>query len=120
LAGGKSGQCVDAQGMGSAGGTGGLDPSDPCEAIDCGAGRCVAVDGAPTCACDPDHYALEDTLRCTLDPCGAHRCFFVDAQDGNDDAPGTSEQPWRSLAGAMQAFVEGQQPGDHLLLRRGV
>jgi hypothetical protein len=41
--------------------------------------------------------------------------FFV-APDGNDGAPGTSEQPWRTLAKA----VDAASPGDTVYIRAGV
>ncbi len=57
-------------------------------------------------------------LGCREDPCEQSRCFFVDSAAGDDDGPGTREDPWETLGRGLQHF-EGADPGDHVLLRRG-
>ncbi|GII63841.1 hemolysin [Sphaerisporangium krabiense] len=48
---------------------------------------------------------------------GAARIFYVDAREGDDDAPGTAPgKAWRSLERAGRARL---RPGDALLFRRG-
>lgn len=91
-------------------------PPDTCDGIDCsGAGRCVVVDGAATCDCDPGLHAV--ALQCLEDPCSAVQCRFVDAEDGDDAAEGTREAPWQTLARAREALGEAR-PGEHILFRR--
>ncbi len=88
-----------------------------CDGIDCsGAGTCVVVDSEPTCACDPGLYPVE--LECMEDPCAAAQCYFVDAIEGDDDADGSRQAPWQTIARLQDALALAE-PGDHFLLRRG-
>lgn len=84
-----------------------------CDGVDCGGGRCVMVDDAPTCACDPGLYPVG--LACEVDPCSELGCIHVDPEIGDDGAAGTAEAPLRTLAAAVAAVV----PGTAVLLRRG-
>lgn len=89
----------------------------PCDGIECsGAGRCVVVDDAPTCACAPGEWMID--LSCLADPCDHVSCWYVDDVTGDDMAAGTIDAPWRTLGRLSQALATAQ-PGDHFLLRRG-
>ena len=79
-------------------------------------GFCVEVDGDPTCACDPGWTMVG--LECLEDPCATATCYFVDSEEGDDDGPGTREQPWQTRARAI-TFLNEAAPGDHVLFRRG-
>lgn len=88
-----------------------------CEGIDCsGVGRCVVVDDAATCACEPGWYAVG--VECLEDPCDAAPCIFVDAEAGDDEAEGTREAPWKTIA-RVEAELPVAPAGTHVLLRRG-
>jgi len=129
LAGSLAGECVDedaAVGSGETGTDGGDESGDSgeppasCDALDCGPGACIPVDGVPACACDAYHFAIGDPpTACVLDPCEAHRCFFVDADSGDDAGAGTRDDPWRTLGSAVDSLRAQMMPGDHVLLRRG-
>lgn len=58
-------------------------------------------------------------LECLEDPCDSEQCYFVDAEAGDDEGPGTRESPWQSQARAW-ARLEVSMPGDHILFRRGL
>ncbi len=81
-----------------------------------GLGSCVVVDGDPTCACDPGWTMVG--LECLEDPCATETCYFVDADNGNDDGPGSREEPWQTRGRAV-AYLNRAAPGDHVLFRRG-
>lgn len=88
-----------------------------CDGVDCsGAGTCVVVDEAPTCACAPGTWMIG--LSCLPDPCDHVSCRYVDDVGGDDLAEGTIDAPWRTLGRLSQA-LDTAQPGDHFLLRRG-
>jgi Right handed beta helix region len=88
-----------------------------CDDVACsGAGTCVVIDDAPSCACDSGHWMRE--LECVLDPCDEVACFYVDATLGDDANGGTIDAPWRTLERLGSAIGEAA-PGDHFLLRRG-
>ncbi len=92
-------------------------PAGPCEDVDCsGAGACVVLDGAPTCACEPGYWVVD--LSCVADPCDDAPCWYVDDVAGDDAAAGTLDAPWRTLS-RLYAALATAQPGDHFLLRRG-
>ncbi len=91
------------------------EPVPDCTGVDCsGHGTCVMLDGAPMCACDATYWRVG--LQCLDDPCESKRCFFVDAEQGSDDADGSRDAPWATLARIGEAALE---PGDAVLLRRG-
>jgi hypothetical protein len=94
------------------------DATDPCGGVDCsGHGRCVAVDGLPTCACDSGYYPVG--LDCLADPCETGgTCYYVDADGGLDTNPGTRLEPWQTL-GRVQDAMSGLEPGDYVLFQRG-
>lgn len=81
-----------------------------------GLGACVVVDGDPTCACDPGWTMVG--LECLEDPCATETCYFVDSEQGNDDGPGSRDEPWETRDRAA-GFLNGAAPGDHILFRRG-
>lgn len=138
-AGPSSGQCVD--GMGSAtdptpdpttalttssttdASTTTDDPSssegpDPCLRVDCGPnGQCEPQGEQPTCVCDEGF--VDQDLRCVEAGCPGTACLWVDVEQGDDAAPGTSKaQPIRTLARAAE-LAPSLQPGEALVLRRG-
>ena len=88
-----------------------------CDAVDCGGGDCVMVDDVPACACGIGSYAVPGPT-CLDDPCGVVQCYYVDA-DAPDGGSGSLASPWNSLDAAIAGFASAQQPGDHLMLRRG-
>ncbi len=90
----------------------GLECDEPCS----GQGRCVLVDGEPTCACDPGWWMVG--LECLDDPCDSAQCYFVDSLEGDDAAPGTRDEPWQTQARAWEHLGDSE-PGDHVLFRRG-
>lgn len=45
--------------------------------------------------------------------------FYIDSQKGIDDAPGTKETPWKTLAKVKQHMEDNSEPGTHYLLKRG-
>lgn len=79
-------------------------------------GFCVEVDGDPTCACDPGWTMVG--LECLEDPCATATCYFVDSDEGDDEGPGTREEPWQTRGRAV-VFLNEAAPGDHVLFRRG-
>ncbi len=88
-----------------------------CDAVDCGAGECVLAEGAAVCSCGTGQYSVPGPT-CADDPCLFTRCFFVDA-DAPAGGDGSSDAPWQTLGDAGNALATQQQPGDHVLLRRG-
>lgn len=88
-----------------------------CDGVDCsGAGNCVVIDDAPTCACDSGYYMVG--LECLLDPCDTTVCHFVDADLGDDANDGSLDAPWQTVGRVSDAFADAQ-PGEHFLFRRG-
>jgi MYXO-CTERM domain-containing protein len=70
---------------------GGLTLPDPCAGVSCGAGRCVAVGGFPTCDCDPDTAAEVGSFKRTpvCSPARAHTA----SPGAQDFTAGVSEIP---------------------------
>lgn len=88
-----------------------------CDGVDCsGAGTCVVLDDAPSCACESGYYTVG--LECLLDPCDTVVCHHVDASLGDDANEGTLDAPWQTLGRVAMAFADAQ-PGEHFLFRRG-
>jgi hypothetical protein len=88
-----------------------------CDDVACsGAGTCVVIDDAPSCACESGYYMVG--LECLLDPCEHVACHYVDATLGDDANEGTLDAPWRTVSRVGQAFGDAV-PGDHFLFRRG-
>ena len=91
-------------------------PPTDCDGIECSdAGECVLLDGEAHCLCDPGYYRIG--LTCLEDPCDTTTCYFVDNNGGDDDNPGTRDEPWQTLDRVVDSELE---PGDTVLLRRGV
>jgi hypothetical protein len=106
----------DAAGLDVATSDAGTRPSH-CAATCSDHGRCVRIDGEPTCACDSGYYPRG--LSCLRDPCESEgTCYYVDSAGGNDSNVGTRAAPWRSL-GRAQTATDSLTPGDYLLFRRG-
>lgn len=94
----------------------GTEPGD-CDAACSGHGRCVTVDDAPTCACDPGWWRVG--MECLEDPCDSVQCYFVDSDEGDDAGAGTREDPWATQTRAWAYLNDSPSPGDHVLFRRG-
>ncbi len=62
------------------------------------------------------HPPLRKTPPVSQRPLAAGPAKFVDAGKGADDAPGTKDAPWKTIARALPTL----QPGDTLYLRAGV
>jgi hypothetical protein len=119
-----SGACVEPEDPGSSSSSttdddasGSVGEPIGCDAVDCGGGECVLIDDEATCACGPGLHAVAGPT-CVSDPCASARCFYVDAEapEGGD---GSLEAPWSTLDSVELEFPAVQQPGDHVLLRRG-
>lgn len=121
-----AGACVEPEHQGSSTSTtadvaessesGGSDPVG-CDAVDCGDGECVLIDEQAVCACGEGLHAVAGPT-CVGDPCEFARCFHVDA-DAPEGGDGSIASPWRSLDAVEAEFPGLQQPGDHIMLRRG-
>lgn len=93
------------------------EPPQGCDAVDCsGHGSCVMVDAEPSCACEAGWTMVG--ADCLEDPCESTTCFFVDDLTGDDQADGSRDNPWQSVARVQQALPDAV-PGDHFLFRRG-
>ena len=120
-----AGACVVPEEQGTSTGTttGDADASESggepvgCDAVDCGAGDCVMVDEQAACACGEGLHAVAGPT-CVDDPCEFARCFYVDA-DAPEGGDGSIESPWSTLDALEAEFPALQQPGDHIMLRRG-
>jgi hypothetical protein len=121
----RANRCVDDEDAGTGGESTGGSASETdtetgthgCDEVDCsGHGTCVMLDDAPVCHCDSGHYAAGNT--CLQDPCSTHACLFVDAVTGDDDHPGTREEPFASVARAL-GMVDADAAGVAVVLRRG-
>lgn len=97
-------------------GDGVCDGRESCEVCpeDCGSCNAGTCTSCPTdCACERDEQCTDGV--CLLDVPGT--TYFV-APDGDDNNPGTFEQPWRTWGKAFNA--EGVGGGDIVYFRGGV
>lgn len=62
------------------------------------------------------HPPLHRPVFSEKNPLPESGCHFVDSKNGDDSAPGTREQPWRTV----QASLVKLEPGDTLVLRGGI
>ncbi len=64
----------------------------------------------------PSHRPMRTLPTASVRPLPAGPVYYVDGSKGQDQAPGTREAPWQTLAHACAKL----KPGDTLLLRGGV
>lgn len=101
-------------GTGGAAGHGGS-AGAPCDGVTCSdQGVCVEAQGAAWCVCKRGYYP--EGTECLPDPNAPDGHEWYVAPDGDDNAPGTIDEPFLTIRHALTQVA----PGDTIYLREGL